>query len=437
MRPEIEISLVDIGLVLLFFVLPHDINGDGPIRFQALGQLLEQGRVSGMPYSFVAPLFSAPLYLVGTVYLTPYWWCARFNTVVFGGGLAATYWLLRAEVDRLLLRRFFLLLIAGSMFPNYLRGYGGEVFTAVFVTVGIVALRFGRPLAGWTAVVLGVANTPAALVGLALVTAAQVWETRQWRHAAPLAAAAALIMLEAWVRRGGPLISGYENNSGAHTLMPYSGRPGFSYPLLFGVFSILFSFGKGVLFFAPGLLLPITVERGVSAIADRLRAAYHLWIWFLIGLIVVYAKWWSWYGGWSWGPRFFLVASVPASLAIAVRLQRVREAGRWSLVATLLALTLSVWVGLDGAVFDQRDLSLCVQNTYALEFVCWYTPEFSVLWHPFVNGLSLSADQIAIAVYFLIVYLWLAVPIVFEIVGTAAATLAAARARRETPAWRL
>ena len=434
MRPEIEISLIDVGLVLFFFVLPHDINGDGPIRFQALGQLIEHGTVSGMPYSFVAPIFSAPLYLLGTVYQTPYWWCARFNTLVFGGGLAAVYWLLRHEIDRGLLRQFCLLLIAGSMFPNYLRGFGGEVFTAVFVTVGIAALRFGHPLTGWTAVVLGVVNTPAALVGLALVTAGQVWDTKRWRHVAPLAVAAALIMLEASLRRGGPFHSGYENNSGARTLMPYSGQPGFSYPLFFGIISILFSFGKGVLFFAPGLLLPITTR--ASEITGRLRATYHLWIWFLIGLIIVYAKWWSWYGGWSWGPRFFLVASVPASLAIAVWLQRVRGARLWTLIATLMTLTLSGWVGISGAVFDQRDLGLCTQNTWALELLCWYTPEFSALWHPFVNGLRLPADLIAIAVYLLIVYLWLALPLITEILRTAASTVAAARARRDRPVWR-
>jgi hypothetical protein len=84
------------------------------------------------------------------------------------------------------------------------------------------------------------------------------------------------------------------------------------------------------------------------------------------------------------------------------------------------ALTLSAWVGLNGAVFDQRDLELCVQNTYALEFLCWYTPEFSALWHPFVSGLSVPADQIVIVIYFVTVYVWLAVPIAVELVTTTA-----------------
>ena len=39
--------------------------------------------------------------------------------------------------------------------------------------------------------------------------------------------------------------------------MPYSGRQGFSYPFFLGLISILFSFGKGLIWFSPGLLLPV------------------------------------------------------------------------------------------------------------------------------------------------------------------------------------
>jgi hypothetical protein len=153
-----------------------------------------------------------------------------------------------------------------------------------------------------------------------------------------------------------------------------------------------------------------------------LRGAFDLWLLFLIGLILVYSKWWAWYGGWFWGPRFLLFASVPASLAIAVQLDRPRGRSLGTLLGVFAALTLSAWVGLNGAIFDQRDLELCVQNTYALEVLCWYTPEFSVLWHPFVSGLSMPADQIVLVVYFAIVYVWLAVAVAVEIVRAGAKT---------------
>ena len=41
------------------------------------------------------------------------------------------------------------------------------------------------------------------------------------------------------------------------------GRPGFSYPLFFGELSALLSFGKGLAFYAPGLILPIRRALGV------------------------------------------------------------------------------------------------------------------------------------------------------------------------------
>jgi len=441
-RRDVELSLIDIGLVLFFFFLPHDLESDGLVRFTALSDLLTHGRVWDMSYSFVGPLCSTPLYLIGTIVLAPEWWCARFNTVVFAGGLFAMYRLLRDDVDRGLLRKLCLVLIAASMFPFHVREYFGEVFTAVLVAVGAIALQVERPLTGWTAIVVGVVNMPASLAGLALVAVKQAWDTRRWRHLLPIAIAAALIMLESWIRRGGPFVTGYQGNSGARTVMPYSGLPGFSYPLFFGLLAILFSYGKGLLFFAPGLLLPVTrrttgVTSGPVASEVGLRATYSLWICFLAGLIVVYAKWWAWYGGWFWGPRFFLFASIPASLAIAVWLHEARTASQPARVAALMALTLSAWVGVSGAVFGQNDLQGCLENSFALEHICWYVPEFSVLWHPFVTGLRLSGDQIVIAVYLLVVYVWLAVPLVAEIVRTATPRVAASlRARRDFGAWR-
>jgi len=419
-RALAERSLIDVGLVLLFIVLPHSLSGDAYVRFQALSELIEQGKISNMTFAFAGPLCSAPLYFLGKLLFAPAWWIARFNVIVLAVGLIAADRIMRDDVDRGLIRKFFLVLLAASMFPNHLRGYYGEVFTAVLVGVGILALRFGRTVAGWSAIVLGVVNTPATTVGLALIVAKQVWETRRWRHVVPMVVAVAAILFEAWFRRGGPFVTGYEGWGGAPTVMPYAGRPGFSYPFLFGVLSILLSFGKGLVFFAPGLLLAANARAALAS--ERLRGAFDLWLLFLIGLILVYSKWWAWYGGWFWGPRFFLFASIPASLAIAVHVNEPRGRSLGMLLGVFGALTLSAWVGLNGAVFDQRDLELCVQNSYALEFLCWYTPEFTVLWHPFVSCLSVPADQIVLVAYVVAAYAWLAAPVVPEIAKTAVST---------------
>jgi hypothetical protein len=156
-------------------------------------------------------------------------------------------------------------------------------------------------------------------------------------------AAGCLIFMENWVRRGNPLASKYE--------------PGFTFPVLFGVLSLLFSFGKGVLWFAPSLLLP--VRR--LLLADRQRAGvqmyeiYLLWMAFLAGLILVYGHWYDWSGDWFWGPRFLLFASIPAAFALAVWLSA-RDATWVARIITLLLLAFSVWVGVNGAVYDQAPL---------------------------------------------------------------------------------
>ncbi len=71
--------------------------------------------------------------------------------------------------------------------------------------------------------------------------------------------------------------------------MPYSGLPGFSYPLVFGLLSILFSFGKGLVFFAPGLLLRWKIASG-EAFSIQKITLIDLCLVFLLGLILTYAR---------------------------------------------------------------------------------------------------------------------------------------------------
>ena len=426
-RPDwtVELGLLVSGAALLIFVLPHEIEGDGRIRYLALAELIEWHGVSRTPYSLVGPLVSAPLYFLGKFVGTPDWWCARFNTFVFLAGLWAMGTLLRDRMDRQTRDTFLLLLMAASMFPYHLEGYFAEVFTAVCVAVGLLAVRSGHTAAGWTAAVTGAINTPASLGGLGLAAAVEAWDTRQVRHfIAPVIAAFGL-MAESWLRRGSPFATGYEGNFGATTLLPYSGKPGFSYPLAFGVLSITLSFGKGIFYYAPGLLLPLrrTVE------------VNRLWIAFLIGLILVYARWWAWWGGLFWGPRFFLFASVPAALALADWIGRSRDLRLRDLWIALVFLTLSAWIAVEGAMFDFAGLGAC--RTDATEWLCLYVPEFSALWRPFVEWTAPTARQWIIGAFCLIVYLRFATPIVRELVlqnKAAAAAIQHARVRRG--AWR-
>ena len=220
-------------------------------------------------------------------------------------------------------------------------------------------------------------------------------------------------MGEAWLRRGGPFSFGYEGDRGFETILPYSGQTGFSYPIVFGVLALTLSFGKGVAFFAPGLWLALT--RPSDSMDEAMRHFYHGLTAALIGLMIVYSGWWSWYGGWYWGPRFLLLASLPASLLVAYRLGDLPKPALGKLgLAGLLAA--SIWVGANGAVFGQRNMGLCQQDNFRMEHLCWFVPEFSALARPFVAPSTLSSLAIAALAYFGAAFVILAKPIVGALV---------------------
>jgi hypothetical protein len=402
-----EWILVALG-VIVYIALPHYIDGDAAVRYDTLEWLVRHAHLSNSRYPIIQELATIPLYVVGAMARSSYAFVARFNMLVFFGGLAALFMLLRGAIDVDVIRRFLLLLIAGSMFPYHTENYYGEVFAAVMVAVGLALWGRGRFRGGTVAVVAGVTNAPATIGGLALVAAHYGWRSRRWaRWAIPPVLALAIILGEAWIRRGGPLVTGYAGDAGARTVLPYSSRPGFSYPIILGVLSELFSFGKGIVFFAPGLLLVLAKRERFSRTIEEFWVTSML---FLCGIILVYGKWWAWYGGWYWGPRFLLFAAFPSSLLLAYHLSSSRRSPGVR-VATVAILWLSVWVAANGAVFGQNGQGICQQNNYALESLCWYVPEFSPLILPFIGHRLLGMRDVLMLAYFAAVGLCLTVPV--------------------------
>ena len=161
---------------------------------------------------------------------------------------------------------------------------------------------------------------------------------REWiLFAAPILAAGLLSLWWNWLRFGNPLDSGYVESEA------------FNGDWLFGLVGLLVSPGRGILWYSPVLLL---VPLGVGWFWRRAR-------WLLISggavtLIywLVYAKWYMWHGGYSWGPRF-LVPVLPFLILIsAPAWQWIFAEDRWGRAARLLTtllvlLSLGVqWLGM-------------------------------------------------------------------------------------------
>lgn len=382
-------ALLPICVFSMALALPYNITGDGAARFAELDALLRHGVLSQNSYSLIGPLFSTPLYLLGAALGSAEGGAIFYNPLLFILGLIALHLLLRRHLEPGTLRRFLLLLTAGSLFPASLATYYGETFTAILVGVGLAAAlltsrRLGRA-AGWVAVALGVANTPATLLALGLTLLERIWATKRLRYTLVGVGAVALIVGESLTRRGTVIATAYLNNSGPKTIMPFSGAGGFSYPFLFGLLAILLSFGKGLVFYTPGLFLP--VRSLLRALGERGAALWRLhaaWLLFVAGLVLIYSPWWGWHGDWFWGPRFFLFASIPASFALALWVSR-PSPRLWVNALVLGALALSIWVGIDSAVFGLADLQACQVNNSQNIAYCQYTLEFSALWRPLVN----------------------------------------------------
>ncbi len=183
--------------------------------------------------------------------------------------------------------------------------------------------------------------------------------------------------------------------------------PGLSPPLFFGVLSVLFSFGKGLLFFTPGLvsLFEANVWKEEAPMGTFLSAsaAYSL------GLLLLFSRWWAWTGDWFWGPRFYLFVSFFAAMLLLALYRRPSLSTPWR-VFFFFAAALSFWVGCQGIMYGQDFLEPCYEGRKDVGFMCYYVPEMSVLWRPFVVWPVVQGRKVAVLIYFMLVagtVLWL------------------------------
>ena len=400
-----ELVLISWGFYGLIYWLPRGYFFDGLVRLHAIINLFQSGTITRMNYSYIGPFFSYPLWLLDLWNNDHRWWIERYNVFVCIAVFLFTYILLRKRMNASILRAFFLIFLFGSLYASQYRYFGGETFTSLLVGMGILIALLVSEFGGWLAVAIGVANVPACLVGAGLVTLRYMIERRRLRYALILVATLGVLGLANWLTRGTPFNSGYVGQT-------------FSTPFLVGLLSILFSFGKGLLYFVPALLLPVkkSLFQAEGKNKEKIYLAYKLWMYFLAGMILLYSSWWAWDGGWFWGPRFFLFASIPASFVLAVRLRNPSASLRVNLLVILL-FAYTIWVSIMGGIMDNMGplINTCMANNYAMMILCQYVPGYSVLWAPLVNHWSLPSGWRTYLAFTLCVALYLAIPTLLAI----------------------
>ena len=106
------------------------------------------------------------------------------------------------------------------------------------------------------------------------------------------------------------------------------GGEGFTHPLLDGAWRLLVGPNKGIVWFFPAVVAVVLASRHFN----QRRLAVLGAVLPFAGLLALAAPWWSWDGGFGWGPRL-LVPGVPLLGVLAgMEMSQWRAAARWALV---------------------------------------------------------------------------------------------------------
>lgn len=235
----------------------------------------------------------------------------------------------------------------GALFCTYALPYTEDSFTEPLTALAVVGaverVLAGRLRAAGALIGLGMLARPqlaplgALLVGFAAWDAGGSVRDRV-RAALPAAAgpavAVGLLALYNLLRFGDLTQTGYK--------LPVD--PGFTTPLLDGLDGLFLTSSKSVLLFAPLVaLVPwgvravwryggtlMTGAADVAACGDtgrRVRVALVLLVANAVLTLATAATWWSWMGGWSWGPRLLLPGLIPLLVVLGPWLTTVARDG--------------------------------------------------------------------------------------------------------------
>jgi len=390
-RVRWAVAIVVVELAALFMTnMPVHSSSDDETRRQAVLALAD-GHWFHMKYSMVMPLLAIIPYRLADLVGRGAYVLQHFDLLVW------VPWslLVAHRLERLRGTRFAVGVVAlssVSMFAAYVTAFNAEALSLMLVSAGLLLLADqggwrGRA-AGVALASLGAAIIPVQVAGLGVLGLVLLVRRRNpWvLSAALLAAAMAVIDVAITDHHLGFSKYGLEVKN--FEVLPWGSVANFGYPFVFGLLGILFSFGRGLVWYMPSLFL--RNERRDDPVAQ--------WRWWLTVLVLVmvpiYAKWWSWYGGVSFGPRFFLLGVVPAAVALCDRLQSSKGLRSWAVGVAAAAFT--GWIAIAGAVhyLTPKAVKRCTSDDYLLEPLCWHTPEYSSLFSPLWDGRSLDTVRV-------------------------------------------
>jgi hypothetical protein len=201
----------------------------------------------------------------------------------------------------------------GTFFAPYAKDYFAEPLTALGITFAMERLLARKPLAASAGLGIAILARPQSVLLILLFT----WLC--WR----CCGATGLVRLLPGLLASLAITVGYNVVRFGHpTEFGYGPHEGFTTPLLHGSAGLLFDSEKSVLLFAPLVFL---VPPALAELWRRSKDATLVLLGNLLVTFVLTATWWSWPGGWSWGPRLLLPGLLPLFAAIGPWLRSPRR----------------------------------------------------------------------------------------------------------------
>ncbi|MFN8516344.1 MAG: phospholipid carrier-dependent glycosyltransferase [Chloroflexia bacterium] len=339
------------------------------------GLTVAQGSTSEPVYAIFSPgqpIAAVPLYLVGKGVAAFFpaneaGYVTRFFVSLFGAfATAATVALLYRFARHLgygggaALGLAAIYGLATTAWPHG-RTFLAEPLTALCLLTACYGIRRGTeagPHRAWlafsgAAAVAAVVTKPHALIAVALLGPYLLW-----RAAAPGRAAGRWrLALRGVVRACAIWGGGAGVVAGAYLLFNLAMygtllRSGygdwplalFNYPLLKGLYGLTLSSGKGIVWYAPPVVLATVALRPFWR---RHPAEAALCVAIALAHLLFYGRLRFWHGDWIWGPRFLLIALPFAMLPLAALLEGLRVR-RWRLAAVATVVVAGLGVQLLG-----------------------------------------------------------------------------------------